>query len=241
MNTGYYNIVNSPLIWFACFPPVFIVMFECIKFYRQSRKQAEILRIDPELIKASIKSSVVSAIGPSVVVMATVLALITYVGTPLAWMRNSIIGNAQEELLAANFAADGMGLALNDALANGTLSLEYFSTAAFVMAAGMCGYVITSALFSDKVALIGEKFSGGNAELLPILTLGAVVGGMSNIVVGQSIPVSMNTLAAVIGAATMAVMKIIANKKSEAIWIKEWSMTISMFAGMVIAYFASIA
>lgn len=216
-------------------------MFECILFYNKSRKQAVEMEIDPKLIKASMKSSAISAIGPTVVVIATLLALINYVGTPLAWMRNSIIGNAQEELLAANFAADGMGINLNEALSSGTLGLSYLSTAAFVMAAGMCGYVINSALFSDKIPMIGEKFSGGNAKLLPVLTLGAVVGGMSNIVVGQSVPFSYNTIGVVVGASVMAVMQIMGKKKPKALWIKEWAMTISMFSGMFIAYFISIA
>ena len=236
MNAEYFSRANGPILWLACTPAVVIVMFVCILFYKKSRKQAEELKIDPKLIKASMKSSAISAIGPCVVVIATVLSLISYVGTPMAWMRNSIIGNAQEELLAANFAADGMGMNLNEALANGSLGLDFLSTAAFVMAAGMCGYVISSALFSDKVALIGEKFSGGNAALLPILSLGAVVGGMSNIVVGQSVPISINTIGVIVGAGVMAVIQVISRKKPSIIWLKEWAMTISMFMGMITAY-----
>ena len=240
MNSEYFNQANGILMWMACAVPVFIVMFECILFYKKSRKQAAELQIDPKLIKASMKSSAISAIGPCVVVIATVLSLISYVGTPLAWMRNSIIGNAQEELLAANFAADGMGMNLNESLANGTLNLSFLSTAAFVMAAGMCGYCITSALLSDKVELISKKLSGGNAALVPLLTLGAVVGGMSNIVVGQSLPISVNTIGAVVGAGVMIVMQLIARKNPTKLWIKEWSMTISMFSDMIIAYAASL-
>ena len=99
---------------------------------------------------------------------------------------------------------------------------------------------MTSALFSDKVALIGEKFSGGNAALLPVLTLGAVVGGMSNIVVGQAVPLSVNSIGAVVGAAVMAVLQLIAAKKPDVIWLKEWAITISMFTGMLAAYAGSI-
>lgn len=238
---NYSEIVNSPVFWVACLPPVAIVMIECILFLKKSLKQADDLGISKNLVKQSITSSCITAIGPCLVVIATVLSLISYVGVPLAWMRNSIIGNAQEELLAANFAADGMGMNLNDALANGTLSLEFFSTAAFVMAAGMVGYVVSSAIFSDKVPVLGEKFSGGNAALLPFLTMGAVVGGMSNIVVGQALPFSINSVGVAIGAAIMAVMQILAKKNPGTVWIKEWSMTISMFGGMIIAYLVSLA
>lgn len=222
-------------------PVVLIVAFECILFYKKSRVQAESMKIDPKLIKASMKTSAIAAIGPCVVVMATVLALINYVGVPLAWMRNSIIGNAQEELLAAQMAAEGMGINMQNALESGTLGLDFLSTAAFVMAAGMVGYVVMSALFSDKVSLLGEKFSGGNAELLPLVTLGAVVGGMSNIVVGQAVPFSVNTVGVAVSAGIMALMQIAAKKKPDAIWLKEWAMTISMFGGMIVAYLASLA
>lgn len=150
-------------------------------------------------------------------------------------MRNSIIGNAQEELLAANFAADGMGINLNESLLNGTLNLEYLATAAFVMAAGMVGYCVTSALFSDKVELLSKKISGGNAALVPVVSLGAVAGAMTNIAVGQALPLSISTVGVLAGAALMAVFHFL-KKKSNAVWLKEWSMTISIFGGMFIAY-----
>lgn len=238
--TDYFSVANGFGMWIACAVPVVIVALECILFYRWSRQQAKALDIDPKLIKASMKTSAIAAIGPTVVVIATVLALINYVGIPLAWMRNSIIGNAQEELMAANFAADGMGMNMQNALETGTLSLEFLSTAAFVMAAGMVGYVVMSGLFSDKVSLLGEKFSGGNAALLPVVTLGAVVGGMSNIVVGQALPLSVNTIGVIVSAAIMAIMQTMAKKKPDVLWLKQWSMTISMFAGMFAAYAASL-
>lgn len=231
----YQKIANGPVLWIACIPAVLIVIIECIIFFKKSRKLATEMEIDPKLIKSSMTSSAISAVGPCLVVVATVLSLISYVGTPLAWMRNSIIGNAQEELLAANFAADGMGISLTDAYANGTLGLDFLSTAAFVMAAGMCGYCITSALFSDKVELLSKKISGGNAALVPVISLGAVIGAMSNIVVGQAVPISWSTVGVLAGAAVMALFHFL-KKKSDAAWIREWAMTISIFAGMFISY-----
>ena len=236
----YQSASNSIIVWLACIPAVLIVAFECILFYKKSRAQADIMKIDPKLIKASMKTSAIAAIGPTVVVIATLLALINYVGVPLAWMRNSIIGNAQEELMAAEMAANGMGINMQESLVEGTLGLDFLSTAAFVMAAGMVGYVVMSGLFSDKVSLLGEKFSGGNAALLPLVTLGAVLGGMSNIVVGQAVPFSINTIGVAVAAVIMGVIQFAAKKKPNALWLKEWAMTISMFGGMIIAYLASL-
>ena len=76
--------------------------------------------------------------------------------------------------------------------------------------------------------------------MLPLLTLGAVVGGMSNIVVGQSIPLGANTIGVAVGAGVMAVIQILAKKMPEKLWLKEWAMTISMFVGMIVAYAASL-
>jgi len=231
----YQSLANGAIMWLACIPPVLVVLIECVLFFKKSRKLATEMQIEPKLIKSSMRSSAISAIGPCLVVVATVLSLISYVGTPLAWMRNSIIGNAQEELLAANFAADGMGINLNDSLVNGTLNLEFLSTCAFVMAAGMVGYCVTSALFSDKVELLSKKISGGNAALVPVVSLGAVAGAMTNIAVGQSFPISISTVGVLAGAAIMAVFHFL-KKKSNAVWLKEWSMTISIFGGMFITY-----
>ena len=128
-----------------------------------------------------------------------------------------------------------MGINLNESLLNGTLNLEYLATAAFVMAAGMVGYCVTSALFSDKVELLSKKISGGNAALVPVVSLGAVAGAMTNIAVGQALPLSISTVGVLAGAALMAVFHFL-KKKSNAVWLKEWSMTISIFGGMFIAY-----
>lgn len=59
---------------------------------------------------------------------------------------------------------------------------------------------------------------------------------MSNIVVGQSVPISINTIGVIVGAGVMAVIQVISRKKPSIIWLKEWAMTISMFMGMITAY-----
>ena len=63
---------------------------------------------------------------------------------------------------------------------------------------------------------------------------------MSNIVVGQSVPLGTNTIGVAVGAGVMAVIQILAKKNPQKLWLKEWAMTISMFAGMLIAYAASL-
>ena len=93
---NYQAVANGPVMWLACAPAVLIVLFQAFLFYKKSRQQAIELKMDPNQIRITMRSAAISSIGPCMVIMATLLALIQYVGTPLAWMRCDIIGAAQE-------------------------------------------------------------------------------------------------------------------------------------------------
>ena len=185
------------------------------------------------------RSAAISSIGPCMVIMATLLALIQYVGTPLAWMRCDIIGAAQEEMMAATIVGEGMGVKLTEALTDGTLTLEFLSTASLVMAIGMFGYVILSGLFADKTEMIGRAFAGGKATLLPIVSTGAVIGGFSIVTTGYVLPWNDGAYAVITAAAATLVLQTLI-KKYKIAWLKEWSLTFSMLIGMLAAYFISL-
>ena len=235
----YQAVANGPVMWLACTPAVLIVLFQAFLFYKKSRQQAVELKMDPNQIKITMRSAAIASIGPCMVIMATLLALIQYVGTPLAWMRCDIIGAAQEEMMAATIVGEGMGMKLTEALTNGTLSLEFLSTASLVMAIGMFGYVVLSGLFADKTEMIGRAFAGGKAALLPIVSTGAVIGGFSIVTTGYVLPWNDGAYAVLTaGAATFVLQTLI--KKYNIAWLKEWSLTFSMLIGMLASYFISL-
>lgn len=237
----YNSISNGILMWILCMPACVLMVLECVLFFRKSLQQTKEMGIEKEVISTTIKTSAVTAIGPCLVVVAALLSLMTYVGTPLAWMRNTIIGSASEELMAANWAAEGMGIDLNSALASGTLNINFLVTAAFIMAAGQCGYLVVSAIFADKIPILSEKAGGKNQAMVLMITSGAIIGAISQMTCSQTFPLRHQTVSVVAAAGVMFALTTIKKKHPEKTWISKWSVGLSMFAGMFAGYFFSLA
>ncbi|NLJ47644.1 MAG: DUF5058 family protein, partial [Treponema sp.] len=69
---------------------------------------------------------------------------------------------------------------------------------------------------------------------LPIISAGAMCGAFAYLSLDRVFRMDKQTTAALAGFAIMAAFTAF-NKKAQKQWIKEWSFTISMFAGMFIS------
>lgn len=92
-NVNYLELANSPLMWVSAAIAVGIVVFQSVLFFRKSLKAAKEIGIEQEKINMAIKSSAISSIGPSIVILVTMISLIVSMGAPVSWMRLSFIGS----------------------------------------------------------------------------------------------------------------------------------------------------
>ena len=76
--------------------------------------------------------------------------------------------------------------------------------------------------------------SRGDKGLIGIIAVSAIIGSFGSLVSGHLIAMNKNTAAAVTGALVMLVMTQIADKKNIQ-WMKEWSLAIALFAGVIVA------
>ena len=75
-NVNYLELANSPLMWVSAAIAVGIVVFQSVLFFRKSLKAAKEIGIEQEKINMAIKSSAISSIGPSIVILVTMISLI---------------------------------------------------------------------------------------------------------------------------------------------------------------------
>lgn len=113
-NVNYLELANSPLMWVSAAIAVGIVVFQSVLFFRKSLKAAKEIGIEQEKINMAIKSSAISSIGPSIVILVTMISLIVSMGAPVSWMRLSFIGSVNYEAMAAGFGAQAMGATLEN-------------------------------------------------------------------------------------------------------------------------------
>jgi hypothetical protein len=226
----YLKIANNGLMWFTCGLCVFWALLQTFLFVKKSMAVSKDLNISSQQIKSAIKSSTTASIGPSVAIAAGIVPVIVALGGPIAWFRCSFIGSVAYELMAAGFGADAMGATLGGEGMNGTV----FACSIWVMSLGSTGWILFTALATPKLDKYRYVLAGGRKAMLPIVSAGAMCGAFAYLSLDRVYRFDTGTYAAIGGFIVMALLMIY-NKKKNAQWIKEWALTISMFAGMFIS------
>lgn len=231
----YLKMANHPLMWLAAGLAVAVVVVQAIVFFRKSLVAAKEMGIAESQVKAAVKSSAISSIGPSIVILVGMISLLVSMGGPISWMRLSFIGSVNYELMAAGFGAEAMGATLGSGM-----DPMVFATAIWVMVLGSLGWLIFTLLFTDKMDKVNHLLSSGNEKLVPIISACAMLGAFAYLASGNFITsegsvtvTSPAAVATIVGCVVMMGLSKIAKDKNIQ-WIKEWALSISMFSGMII-------
>jgi len=226
----YMKIANHPIMWAAAAPAVILAVVQAVLFARKSFSSGKRMGISEKRMKAAMKSSFITSIGPSLVILTGLLSLLVTVGGPMAWMRLSYIGSVMFELMAAGFGAEAMGVQMGI----DTMTEMAFANAVWVMILGSLGWILVSVLTADKMGKVQEKFAKRDAGVVTVISTTAVLGAFGALVSPHLLRADNNTIAAIAGALIMLGLSVY-NKKKNAQWIKEWSLAIALFGGMIIA------
>lgn len=229
---GYADIANSGILWAITAIALAILFFQVFSFLKQSVKAGRALGITDETMKTAFKTGLVAAIGPSILVAIGMVSLLVVVGGPTALMRESYIGAISYELLAVQFAAKAYGLSAGDP----NLPAEVFSVTLWCMALGCCGWIIVTAVFTDKMEKLKAKIEkgGSRAGLVPAVSIGAMLGAYGYLIAGYAISLDRNTVALLVGFSVMLTITVI-YKKKKIKWLNEWGLTLAMVSGLIIA------
>lgn len=227
---NYFDIANSPVLWIVTIFAVGLVLVQTTSFLKKSIDAGTKMGISKEKMKTAFITGSISAFGPSVVIVIGMVSLLIVVGGPTALMRLAYIGNVAYELLAAEFAADAYGVALT----NPSIPTEVFSTALWAMAVGCVGWIVFTALVTHKMDHFKNKFAGGTASMIPVISSAAMLGAYGYLNAGYAISLDRNTIALTSGFIIMLIITLI-HKKSKRKWLNEWGLTIAMVGGVIFA------
>ncbi len=239
------NLANGIPMWIACGIPVVLVIVQAVMFAKSAYGAGKKVGLTDIQMKKAMKSSAVTSIGPSIVVLSGMLSLLVTVGGPVGWMRLSMIGSVMFESIAAGLGTAAVGVTLG----TDPMTEEAFGMAVWTMVLCSIGWVIFATFSANKMDKIEHKLSKGNAGTLTTIASCAIIGVFSAMcashlakpfysMVLKADAAAMgaawkNALACVLGAAIMAVLATVANKKNIG-WLKEWSLTITILAAMII-------
>lgn len=230
----YTEICNA--VWMFLWVGVLLlaVIFQCMVFMKKAWRHALELGLQPAQIKKGLTTGISISIMPTLPVLLVLLSLMPLLGTPLPWLRLSIIGSAYYETYAASTALECVGESLQ---LNG-YSVAGWVAAAWVMTVGGSACVLWSSLAIKPISLIYEKAEKIDMKLVLSIGSGCLAGVMAYVSVSYGFS-AMSTKGVVfcISFAVGAILVYIHNKRPKSKWLSDYLMTISMVAAMAAACF----
>lgn len=239
------EIANSWIMWVACSVPVAVSVIQALLFAKGAYSAGKKIGLSDKQMKKAMKSSAITSIGPSIVVLSGMLSLLVSVGGPIGWMRLSMIGSVMFESIAAGLGTAAVGVTLG----TDTLTTEALAMALWTMILCSIGWVLFGTFSANKMDKIQGKLAGGNANTLSAIANAAIIGvfcamvasylskPLYNLILSaDSATIYSNAkgaLACILGAVIMFVLTTIANKKNLG-WLREWSLTITILGAMII-------
>ena len=196
------KIANSIPMWLACALPVAFVILQAVLFARGAYKSGKKLGLNDKQMKKAMKSSAVTSIGPSIVVLSAMLSLLVSVGGPIGWMRLSMIGSVMFESIAAGFGTASVGVQLGA----DTLTPLALDMAVWTMILGSIGWIIFATISASRMDKVQHKISGGDPAKLMAISSAAIIGAFSSMSSSHLIKLNKNSVACVLGAVFLAIL-----------------------------------
>jgi hypothetical protein len=214
-------------MWIACGIAVLWVVLQAVLFARKAYQAGPKVGLSKERMNKAIKSSAITSIGPSIVILSGMLSLLITVGGPIGWMRLSMIGSVMFESIAAGIGTNVVGVVLG----TDTMTNEALGMALWTMVLCSIGWVIFATFSANRMDKIQNKISGGDTGKLIAISTSAVIGVFSAMSAQHLVKLNKNSIACVLGALIMLAMMEISKKVPA---LKEWNLTISILGAMII-------
>lgn len=232
--------LNSLPLFLICGGIILMVCLISVVFMIRAWRAAVALGVDKSVLRRTVTSSLTFTLLPSVSILLGVIALSGSLGTPLPWLRLSVIGALHYETTVADIAARGVGLS---GLRISEMTLEAFVTIALLMAVGICWGMLLTALFNKKytgaLSAAGKKKKGGGPGFGD-KALTAMFVGLVCAYIGSYIGTFTSTgeyiqlVVIVVAALAMAVFLWLVEKKNLR-WLESFSIAGSMLIAMAAA------
>ncbi|MDR3186328.1 MAG: DUF5058 family protein [Christensenellaceae bacterium] len=183
--------MENAFVWVYILGGVIISMIIIMSTYFliKALKRAKEIGMSSSTIKNTIKSSIVFSIAPSIPIVIGVGILMNFLGLAISWIRLSVVGALQYEILAMDQI---------EIINQESHAAEFIGTAAVIMTisilSGLIFNIFAYKKFQKKIVLLEQN----NKKLLDTITgslLGGIVAGLaSHTIIGafftQAKPVS---------------------------------------------------
>jgi hypothetical protein len=229
------QLANSPVLWMLALASIFIVLWQTWLYYKMARDYVDETQVmTQEEIRKALKVGVIGTVGPAFAVFTVAVVLIGLIGGPITLSRIGVIGSAAFESLTSSAGSGGT-------VGTADFTFSMLTTAAWVMALGGSGWLITTFFLTKGLDKTQERMKKTNPKMIALV--GSITPFMVFFVMGYGEAMKKITAktpsygvlaAAVIGALTMYIFNRIAGLDSRYNWLREWSMGFAIIAAMIV-------
>lgn len=233
--------LNAPGLYLVSGVIILAVMAVSILFMVRAWRAGVAIGMDKQKLRRAITSSATFTLIPSISILLGVIALSGTLGTPLPWLRLSVIGALHYEASVADIAARNIGMTGLNAT---EMTASAYVTIALLMTVGIIWGMICMVLFGKRYCnrLQRPKQSSQSGAGFGDLAMKAMFIGLISAYIGSyiggfvSLPTHdyMPLVVMAVSACAMAVFLHLVEKKKLA-WLDNFSMAGSMLISMAVA------
>lgn len=229
-NKAYLDIANSPMMWAMVIPTVIMVCFQAYIFIRDAVKAGPIVGLTKAETKEAMRAGAICSIGPGLSMFTVMVALMSILGGPFAWLRLSIIGTIVTEMLGATAGATAMGVDLGGV----DYGITAFSASVWVITLNTWGFFIVNLLFAHRMEKVKMAVERHDSKMFDAIGLCVMIGCVSMFLAGQMVGGIGKFSAAIAGFVIMTILIKISETKPK---LKEYNLGIAMLLAIFIAQF----
>lgn len=192
------------------------------------------LKLDNTQIRKGLINGILVSIVPTIPVIVVLLTMVPMLGSPLPWLRLSVIGSATGESIAADAGLQSVG----ETLGIGTITMVGWTAACWVMSLGNSSSLLWSTFAIRPISKMYDAAEKVDMRLVLGIGAGCLAGTMAYAAVNfglKYIPSGMTTFWAFAASFCLGIVITLVNKKLKKSWLNDFLMAICMLFGMFIA------
>jgi len=225
---NYLEYANAPVLLTAAIVVVAFVALQSALFLAVALKRGAAAGLDRARMLKALRTGVTTSIIPTLPIVMALIAIAPVIGTPVSWMRLSVIGSAPYELMAAGIGAKTMGV---DSLGGAGFTPTVFANAAWIMCIGSFWSIMIVSIFYKGIKKRYSSKIQADTRWREVMT-GACFMGVFALFMADPITTGGTALVTFAAAAAAMTLCLVLVVKLKLDGLKEFALTISMLAGM---------
>ena len=217
----YQKFVNNASFTIFVAVVLVLVTIVCIIFLKNGWKEAERLGVSKEELKKIVINCIGISLVPSIPIVLSVIVMVPVLGVALPWLRTSVIGSANNELISATMAAEAM-------------AIEAWINAAWSMTLG-CSVALPIVLVVLKpVCKTYDVFRKKDSRWIGIFSLCALVTVIAAFAINSGKKGIVPSLV-IIGCFLFSYVCNLAAKNPALKWLKDYAFPLTILFGLVLS------